>query len=146
MGFKNNFDFSTISKDKPATYGQVRKVGMRFSAPNFKAVERVADQDGWKRSSQVVAFIYAVHNAEGAKPFTHGNVQKLLTMKQLPKVYRDMFDPDYVKPAKEKQTATAIGATKGTLEEQLAALQALIANTNKDSQPEAPVEEEYVAF
>lgn len=85
--FKSNFDFSSIDPKKPASYGQIKGIGARFSGEGFKAVEK-AD---WPQAIRILACIKEYHTRKNTT-LTHGEVQKIREMNILPKKYRDMFD------------------------------------------------------
>ena len=96
MTTKADFDFSTINPDKQASYGQIKMLGFRFSGKGFKAVTKCED---WKMGNTVRALILKYHNEVSKKPLTHGEVQGMLdSTKVLPKKYRQLYDPNYVKP------------------------------------------------
>ena len=96
MGKK--FDPSTLDPKAKASYKSIRMLGMRFGSEDFKAVERTSD---YRKATVAAALLMKYHNEVVSQPLTYGDVSKLLEAKQLPKKYRDLYDPKY---SKEKAT------------------------------------------
>lgn len=85
----NVFDPSTIDPAKKATFKQVRRVAIQFSGDGFKSIGK--GKPNWSLVNVAVALILEYQNKVAKKELTHGDVQKMLEGKVLPKKYRDLY-------------------------------------------------------
>jgi|DEB0MinimDraft_3_1074331.scaffolds.fasta_scaffold01712_10 hypothetical protein len=93
------FDPSSIPADRKATFNQIKRVSFRFASKGFKAVERTND---YRLATVIRALILKYHNEVAKDELTHGEIQKLLEAKVLPKRYRDLYDASYSAPESSK--------------------------------------------
>ena len=90
MSNTNTFDPSTIDPAKKATFKQVRRVAIQFSGDGFKSIGK--GKPNWPIVNVAVALILEYQNKVAKKELTHGDIQKMLKGKTLPKKYRDLYD------------------------------------------------------